>query len=124
MGKQRFENKTNYDPGRFRYNVAFKKQESVPDGSGGTKVQLTDLITTKAVREEITRRVSLYGTLTTPAGDTVKTSDYYFIIRHRASFYPTKDMVLICNGDTYAINDIIEIDVPVNYIKVLCIKSA
>lgn len=118
-----YNNKSNYDPGRFRYKVTFRQQVTVSDGSGGSHVNTEDIITTFAVREIISRRPNFEGD-TIIAGDaSILEGDWNFIIRNRSGFFPTKEMFLICEGITYTIRTIQEIDEPTNYIKLLAVKS-
>lgn len=116
---QPFKNKTAYDPGRFRYKITFYEQVSTPDGYGGTTVTLTQVLETYAVREKLREG----SQLALEAGASVLNSDCYFVIRYRAAFTPKKDMNLVCDGIYYTIRAIIEIDVPVNYYKLLCVQT-
>lgn len=120
---KRYENKSAYDPGRFRYKVTFRQQVPVADGSGGTQqVNTADIITTFAIREIISRRPNFEGDIITAGDATLLEGDWNFIIRNRSGFYPTKDMFLVCNDITYTIRTIQDIDEPTNYIKILAVK--
>ena len=118
-----FNNKTGYDPGRFRFKLTFFQQTSVPDGSGGTRSALVQLLTTRAAREPIVKRLNFLGNMDTIDGISVMQDYWYFIIRNRQFFRPAKDMSIFCNdGTTYVINAVLEVDVPVNYLKILAVK--
>lgn len=120
MAKQRYENKSFYDPGRFRFQLVFKQQVTADDGYGGNPVvALQDVLTTRAVQEPIKEG----NQLVINAGASVLNQDCYFVIRNVNTFYPEKDMNVECNGATYVIRAVIPIDVPVNYIKLLCVKT-
>lgn len=113
---KRYENKSAYDPGRFRYSLTYRKQVSAPDGSGGTDVTFTDLLTVRAIREKLSEGNQLAIT----AGASLLTKDCYFIVRNRLDFYPEKDMNIVVDSLQYTIRAVIELDVPVTYIKLLC----
>jgi len=117
--KKRFENKTFYDPGRFRFKLVFTQQVSVPDGYSGTKVSNQEVLITMAVQEPLKDG----SQLAIEAGASVLNQDCYFVIRNRNEFYPQKNMNVTCNGFDYVIKAVIPVDVPVNYIKLLCVKS-
>lgn len=72
-----------------------------------------------AVQEKLSDR----SQLAFEAGASVLNQDCYFIIRQRNDFTPLKDMIVLCSGSTYVIKAIIPVDVPVNYIKLLCVKK-
>lgn len=114
-----FENKSFYDPGRFRFKLVFFNQVSAPDGFGGTIATLQQSITTMAVQEKLSDR----SQLAIEAGASVLNQDCYFVIRQRNDFIPLKEMVVFSNGSTYVIKAIIPVDVPVKYIKMLCVKK-
>lgn len=119
MAKSIYKNKSDYDPGRFRHTLEFKAEQSTPDGAGGTTVATVTVLTTKAVREKI----SEHNQLAIQAGASWLTNDIFFTIRNRQGFYPEKDMIVACEGKTYTVRAIIELDQPVKYIKLLCIGS-
>ncbi len=114
-----YENKTQYDPGRFRFQLTFFQQVSTQNEYGGTTVALTQVLTTMAVQEKISER----SQLAIEAGASVLNQDCYFVIRQRNNFTPLKDMIVLCNGSTYVIRAVIPVDVPVMYIKLLCVKQ-
>lgn len=111
-----FNNKSAYDPGRFRYSVTFQSLVATDDGAGGTTVVPETVLITRAVREKL----SEHNQLAIEAGASYLSNDCFFVIRNRPDFYPTKDMQVISDGQTYTIRAIIEIDVPVKYLKILC----
>lgn len=117
--RKRFENKSHYDPGRFRFSLTFFTQSTVDDGYSGTSSALLQSITTMAVQEKLSDR----SQLAFEAGASVLNQDCYFVIRQRNDFIPLKDMIVLCDGSTYVIKAIIPVDVPVNYIKLLCVKK-
>ena len=114
-----FANKSNYDTGRFRYMLDFKLLVATDDGAGGTTQTKITVLSTKAVREKL----SEHNQLAIAAGASYLTNDCFFVIRNRPGFYPTKDMQIVCAGDTYTLRAFIEIDVPVKYLKLLCAKN-
>lgn len=118
-----YNNKSVYDPGRFRFNIVFNQETTVNDGAGGTVVSLTPVLTTKGIKDVYKHRLSENGQIILEGGITNETKIWYFIIRYRKSFTPTKSMKLTCDGQNYTIRDIEEIDIPVNYIKLLCVLS-
>ena len=118
-----YNNKSNYDPGRFRYKVTFQQQVTTTDGSGGSVVSTEDIITTFAVREIISRRPNFDGDIVIAGDASLLEGDWNFIIRNRSGFYPAKDMFLVCEGITYTIRTIQELDEPTNYIKILAVKA-
>lgn len=122
MSKQRFENKSFYDPGRFRFNAQFYQQVSTPDPAGGTTNVIQHILTTKAVKEAFTRRVNEQGQLIVAGGASEMEEVWYFVIRHRKGWRPTKAMNLICENWVYTIRDITDLDIPTNYVKLLCVK--
>lgn len=116
---KRYENKTAYDPGRFRFKLTFFNKVSVPDGAAGTTVAYTAAGTSFAVQENIREG----DQIALDAGVTALNEASYFVIRYRTSFIPEKDMIVYYNSQTYVIRGIIPIDVPINYIKLLCVKK-
>jgi len=117
--KRPYENKHSYDPGRFRFKVTFFNQVSAPDGFGGTTASLQQILTTMAIQEKISDR----SQIAVEAGASVLNQDCWYIIRQRDNFTPQKDMVVLCNGATYFIKGIVPVDVPVRYIRLLCVKQ-
>lgn len=122
MSKQRFENKTFYDPGRFRFTICFYQEAAVDDGSGGNIPSLTYLLTTNAIQESLVKRLGFSGNMSIDAGAGILNDGWYFIIRNRSNFYPEKDMIVVVNNQGYVISAVIPLDMPVNYIKCLCIR--
>ena len=114
-----FENKKVYDPGRLRNPVLFLQEQPFDDGFGGTTVSEVEVLSTFAGKE----RISQYNQMALEAGATVFNGDAFFIIRHRSSFYPQKDMKLKNNGDEYTIKGVVELDEPVNFLQLLCVRS-
>lgn len=108
-----------YDPGLFRFTVGFWKEVSTKNRSGGQSVALQSFLQTLAVREDIREG----NQLAIAAGASYLNEDCYFIIRNRQGFYPTKSMKVLCEGSYYTIAAVIEINIPVTYIKLLCKKE-
>lgn len=124
MSKERYENKSNYDPGRFRYPVTFFKEitDTQPDGS--MIVSLQAVLSTRAIREAVTRRFSPFGNTSLEAGATIMNDYWYFTIRFvRSGFIPAKDMLLSTPDGIYTVNAMPELDEPPNYWKLLCVKT-
>lgn len=119
MRKRFIHEAANYDPGRFRFKLTFFKQVSTQSEYGGTFVVNQHVLTTMAVQEKLSER----SQLALEAGASVLNQDCYFVIRNRSNFYPEKDMVVFCNGATYVIRAVVPLDVPVVYIKLLCVKQ-
>lgn len=116
---KRYENKSAYDPGRFRFKLNFFRQTGIPDGAGGSIVSYIQAGSSYAAQEKISEG----DQIALDAGITALNQDCYFVVRYRASFVPEKDMVVYMNGQTYVVRAIIPIDVPINYIKLLCVKK-
>lgn len=123
MATKPYNNKSQFDPGRFRSVITFSQETTTDDGAGGTVVTVTPVLTTKGIKDVYKHRLSENGQIILEGGITNETKIWYFIIRFRRSFTPTKTMQLTCEGQTYTIRDIEEIDIPVNYIKLLCVLS-
>lgn len=124
MAKQRYENKTFYDPGRFRYPVIFLQEivDEQPDGS--MPVSYQQVLSTRAIREAVTKRFSTFGNITLEAGATLMNDYWYFTIRFvRSGFKPVKDMLLSTPDGIYTVNAMPELDEPPNYWKLLCVKT-
>jgi SPP1 family predicted phage head-tail adaptor len=117
--RKRFEQPNQYDPGRFRHSLSFFQQVPVSDGSGGSVPSMQFILTTKAIKEQIKDG----SQLVINAGASVMNEDIYFVIRNRASFYPAKDMTVLCDGFTYLIAAVVPIEVPCTYVKILCLKK-
>lgn len=126
MSKSRYENKTSYDPGRFRYRVAFLKEFAayLPDGS--IETSYGPIFSTRAIKEPVTRRFSIFGNMELQAGVTVNNDYWYFIIRFisvNGNFKPTRDLLLQAPDGNYTITEVTELDEPPNYWKLLCTKT-
>lgn len=121
--KKPYENKTQqYDPGRFRYDLSFYNQVTIDDGSGGSIVTLQFAHSTRAVKEVFPKRVNQDGQLIVQGGATSEDDIWYFVTRYNRSFTANKAMNIVYNGLLYSIHAIIEVDVPINYIKYLCVN--
>lgn len=122
--KQPYNNKTNLDPGRFRYPVTFI-QEDVSIAADGSQTPIyTPLLSTRAIREAVTRRFNVLGDITLVSGATLMNNYWYFTIRFvRSGFVPLKDMLLQTPDGIYTINAMPELDEPPNYWKMLCLKT-
>jgi hypothetical protein len=109
-------NVTTYDPGQFRYKVLFTERQVGSDESGGQDIQNVPVLQTFAVREKIREG----ATLAVTAGLTNLNRDCVFVIRHRIAFYPSVDMTVTTNSETYTIVGVYEVNEPVTYLKVVC----
>lgn len=118
-----YENKSHYDPGRFRYPVTFFQEVVNIADDGSQIVTLQNLICTKGVREAATRRFSLTGDMSADAGASLMLNYWYFIIRYRSDFKPKKDMLLSTPDGYYTINAAPELDEPHHYWRMLCVKT-
>lgn len=123
MSNARYENKSNYDPGRFRYEVSFLQQVMTEMPNGNQIVTYATLLTTRAIRIAVSGRVTLEGYLQNLGAASELFDLWNFVIRKRSDFVPLKDMVMICNNSTYTIRKIDEVDEPTNYIKLLVVKT-
>lgn len=115
MSKSRYENKPFYDPGRFKYSVAFTQQVTETDRSGGVSLAEQELVTCRAVRDRISSR----SQLAVQAGASYLNGDTWFIFRKRQDFYPAKDMFMNCEGVRYTIAAVVEEGEPTTYVRVL-----
>ena len=118
-----YNNKTAYDPGRFRYPVKFLQEDTTIAPDGSNSVSNTLILQTKAVREAVTRRFNLSGDITIEAGANLMNNYWYFTIRYRKGFMPKKDMMLIAPDGVYTIAATPELDEPPHYWKMLCFKT-
>lgn len=119
-----FENKTAYDPGRFRYPVTFLQDITDIQPDGSMIVSYQAILSTRAIREPVTRRFNVLGDTSLEAGATLMNNYWYFTIRFvRSGFVPLKDMLLSGPDGIYTINAMPELDEPPNYWKMLCVKT-
>lgn len=123
MSKQRYENKTAYDPGRFRYAVTFIEEVGVLQPDLSSVMTYSAILSTIAIRQAVTRRFSVFGDLSVNAGSTDLSSYWYFIVRFRKGFVPKKNMLLQAPDGIYTITESPELDDPPNYWKLLCTKT-
>lgn len=122
---KRFDNVTHIDPGRFRYPVTFIEAGVVILADLSQIPGYIPLISTRAVREPVTRRFNVAGDTTLQAGATLMNNYWYFYVRfiRSGNFMPLKDMLLQTPDGIYTITAAPEVDEPANYWKILCIKS-
>jgi len=121
--KKPYENSTDYDPGRFRYRLTFFQRVITKSPSIGQTESWTQLVTKRAIREIVPKRLSLDGFIQDNAGSTDLYEMWHFTIRYTPSFIPKKDMAISCGSDIYTIKQVSEIDEPRNYYKILCVKT-
>lgn len=120
----RYENKTKYDPGRFRYPVIFLQETATISEDGSQTVGYTQVLSTRAIREAVTRRFNIFGDISIVDGATLMNNYWYFTIRFlRSGFTPLKNMLLSTPDGLYTINATPELDEPPNYWKMLCVKT-
>lgn len=106
-----------FDPGRLIYKIDFYQENTTDNGSGGTIVNTTLSLSTKAARVKINE----FDQLAIAAGATYLNNDYWFVIRKRKGWDPEKDMLVTVDDKNYTIRGIIELNEPVTYIKLLCV---
>lgn len=114
-----FDNKSNYDPGRFRATLVFRPKISTPKPSGGSTVTYGDPIDIKAVEEQ----VKSYDQMAIDAGATVLNLSRYFVIRKRRTWMPSKDDGFTFDGGKWIIKAIIPVDSPTHYYKLLAVRN-
>lgn len=119
MAKSIYKNKSEYDPGRFRFGVGFYVQTATDDGSGGSIVSWQLVNSTRAIKDKFYEG----STVAIEANASTLNGDCAFVIRYRRDWHPEKDMNVLCDGVVYTISGIQNIDVPVNYWKLLCVKK-
>lgn len=119
MNRKPFNNKSNYDPGRFRATIAFNQQIASDNGSGGTTLTPSNVYTCKAI--ELPVRDA--GQLEIDAGASTMNEDRWFVIRFWTGFTPEKDMNIISGPHPYIIRAIVPVDAPIKYYKLLCIRQ-
>lgn len=112
-----FNNKSAYDPGRLRYTLTFSSEQTTQNAYGNSEVTLVTTMVTKAAKLQI----GSYDQYAIEAGASMLRNDVYFVIRYRKDWTPLKDMVVECDGKTYKLHAVIELDQPVHYWKILCI---
>lgn len=112
-----FNNKSNYDPGRFNHYLSFMTLTAVKSSSGGTKPNITLSFNTKAVKEQIREG----SQISVAYGVNSINNDAIFIIRSKSGTVK-KNMQVYEGNDVYEVAGIIPTDDPVNYIKVVCRK--
>ena len=114
-----FENKKAYDPGRLRHKIDFVQEVATDNGSGGTTVTTEIVLSTFAGKDKINQ----FNQMVIDAGATVFNGDTYFVIRNRNGFYPAKDMKVVNGEDSYTIHGVVDLDYPVTFIQMLCVRS-
>lgn len=122
-----YENKNRLDPGRLNHKIEFIRLVASDDGYGGSGPPVeTVVLTTKASKQRIsTNSIGEANQMVTDAGATAFNQDFYFVIRHRKSFYPQKnDKVVVDGTEEYTINGIVPLDDPLTFIKLLCVRKA
>jgi SPP1 family predicted phage head-tail adaptor len=112
-----FNNKSSVDPGRLRYTLTFSSEQTTQNEYGNSEVTYVTGMITKAAKLQI----GSYDQYAIEAGASMLRNDVYFVIRYRTDWTPTKDMVVGCDGKTYKLHAVIELDQPVHYWKLLCI---
>lgn len=115
-----FNNKSNYDPGRLRYTLTFSTEETTQNDYGNSEVTVVTSLVTKAAKLQI----GSYDQYAIEGGASMLRNDVYFVIRYRTYWTPDKTMLVTCDGKTYKLHAIIELDQPVHYWKFLCIWQA
>lgn len=123
MAKTIYKNKSDYDPGRFRFKLDFYTQIISPNAGGGGLPIWVLSQSTKAIKEDFPKRVNEQGQLIVQGGTTDQEEVWYFTIRYRRSWSPIKSMNFICDGIVYTIRAIMPVDIPVNYIKMVAVQS-
>jgi hypothetical protein len=118
-----YNNKTAYDPGRFRYPVTFLQETVTTADDGSQTVGYINVLQTRAIRQAVTRRFSLTGDMTVDAGADLMNNYWYFIIRFRRDFTPTKDMLMATPDGIYTLTAVPELDEPPHYWKMLCFRT-
>lgn len=114
-----YNNKSQLDPGRFRYKIEFFREVSEIDEYGSQITGWQSVLLTKALKSDI----KAGDQRAYDAGATVFNQSCYFTIRHRRGFEPEKDMRVVIEGEQYVIAGYVPVDQPVMYYKILCIKS-
>lgn len=122
---KRYDNPINLDTGRFKYSLNFIQQVTTIMPNGDQIVSYTPVKTMRAVKENVSRRVglSLEGYLKEFADASELLGAWVFTIRKSSDFYPTKDMLFICQGVTYTPRIIQDVNQPVEYVKMLAVST-
>lgn len=108
-----------FDPGRLNHTVNFYLQTTVPNTSGGTTVSTVLSLSTRGAKLDIREG----DQLAIQAGASLLEESCYYVIRNRKEWYPEKDMVVEDGSARYTLRAIIPLNEPINYLKLLCIKS-
>lgn len=112
-----FDNKTHFDPGRFRTKIGFYRITESDDEFGGTVRDHVHINTVKAISLSIRNN----DQLAISAGASVVNEDRYFVIRK--GFKPEYDMTAVVGDKHYTLAAIVPVDVPVKYWRLLCIRK-
>ena len=112
-----FDNKSHYDPGRFKYKLQIINVTGQPNPYGNSEVSGEILTTVKAIKLQI----GSYDQYAIQAGASVLNNDVYFIIRPPKEINILKTTSVNCEGKQYKVHSIIELDQPKHYLKLLCI---
>lgn len=116
-----YSNKTNYDPGRFRYPISFYTQGYTTDSFGNQTVTEVLSLQTRCITQRIEARLSrIYVQIAQEAGADLMDGDVYFVIRARSDWRPLKNMRVQVGNRSYTIRGIIEENEPIFYWRILC----
>lgn len=119
--KKPFENKEFYDPGRLRNKVKFVQDQTIKKPSGGTSTIENTLLETWAGKDNVSGYT--VATVLNEIGATVQNDVAYFVIRNRDNFYPDKTMFIRPNfNEKWQIHRIKQLDEPVTFIQLLCVR--
>lgn len=125
--KKRHDNKYNFDAGRLRTPVEFKRITYTTDSYGGAVTQETTALSTMGALEQVSiNSLSQMAQLGVIGGASELEQYRYLIIRKylgNGAFYPTKDMVVYAGGQKYVINGVMAMDVPETFTRLLCALS-
>jgi hypothetical protein len=103
--------------------MIFWQRVSTEDGSGGYDISYALLLSTRAIKEPITRRLNDFASLQNDAGEQNLYDSCFFVIRKRPDFVPQKDQSIVVDGQNYTMRAVIDVDTPQNYWRLFCIKS-
>lgn len=124
-GRKPFENKKDIDAGRLRDKVVFEKETYVPDQWGGGSVELTTVLSTVGLKENVSlNALGQMQQLGIIGGESDFTSSVYLTIRKRNGFAPEKDMQIKINGMQYTFRGFLPLDEPTTFIKILCSRTS